>query len=115
MARIGPARAKESPRTNWPLGLAASLTLLTGLGWLLSHTSVPAHVTVQPAPVASTNFTASGTLAALVNPLSRSDGQLHASIEAPFLEQAKLIREDTQQGMDMVLARLPLGSASPSR
>jgi hypothetical protein len=116
MARIGPARTKESPRTIWPLGLAASLTLLTGLGWLMSHSTVPAHVPLEQPPIASTKFTASATLSALVNPLgSRSDGQLQATIEAPFLEQAKLMREDTQQGVDMVLSCLPLGSASPAK
>jgi hypothetical protein len=119
MARIGPARANESPRTIWPLGLAASLTLLTGLGWLLSHSGVPAHITIAPQPMDSTQitsgFSASGTLSALVNPLGKSNGQLQASIEAPFIEQAKLIREDTQQGVDMVLSCLPLGSASPAK
>ncbi len=115
MARIGSPRAKESPRVVWPLGLAASLTLLTGLGWLMSHSKLPAQVTIPSTQAASTRFTVSGTLSALVNPLGRSNGQLQASIEAPFVEQAKLIREDTQQGVDMVLSCLPLGSASSSK
>jgi hypothetical protein len=119
MARIGTPRAKESPRAVWPLGLAASLTLLTGLGWLLSHSTVPGHITIAPRPMApatvTSGFTASGTLSALVNPLGRSNGQLQASIEEPFVQQAKLIREDTQQGVDMVLSCLPLSSASAAK
>jgi hypothetical protein len=49
--------------------------------------------------------------AVLLTPLSKSDETVHARVEAPFLREARLIQEDTRQGVEMVLSRLPLSEA----
>jgi hypothetical protein len=110
MMRIGAGSAARGswgwgPSTPglWPLAMAASLTALAATGWVLTHRTpvLPAGPSVARAQ--STPF------AALLRPLANSDAAVQAS-EGPFLREARLIREDSRQGMEIVLSRLPMGS-----
>jgi hypothetical protein len=101
MVRIG---VTGTGRSLWPLAIAASLTVLGGVGWVLTHRAAPAP---QTGPRIAES--ASSTFADFMKPLVSSDAAVQASVEGPFLREARLIREDTRQGMEIVLARLPVG------
>lgn len=107
MLRIGAGSAARRPlgwasTGLWPLAMAASLTALAATGWILTHrTPVPP---TGPSVVARTQSTPFAAL------LRNSDAAVQASVEGPFLREARLIREDSRQGMEIVLSRLPMGS-----
>jgi hypothetical protein len=77
-------------------------------GWYVSRP--PAVQPAAPTPVAG-GAGLSGGFAAVLEPLAKSDAAVHASMEAPFLQQAQFIRDDTREGMEMVLSRLPMGDS----
>jgi hypothetical protein len=105
MMRIGAGSTGQRASGLWPLAIAASLTVLAGVGWVLTHR--PAPLTPAAPPIARAE---SSPFAAFLEPLARSEAAVQASVEGPFLREARLIREDTRQGMEIVLSRLPVGS-----
>lgn len=105
MMRIGAGSAGRGAPSLWPLALAASLTVLAGAGWVLTHRAGPA-----PQPAERIAGAGDSGFAELLRPLVNSEAAVQASVEAPFLREARLIREDTRQGMEIVLSRLPVGS-----
>jgi hypothetical protein len=102
MMRIGAGSTGRSTPGLWPLAIAASLTMLAGAGWMMTHR----RATIQAGPP----LAESSPLATWIEPLAKSDAAVQASVEGPFLREARLLREDTREGMEIVLSRLPLGS-----
>jgi hypothetical protein len=113
MMKIGEA---APARRAWPVAMAASLTLMAGIGWVVMRSMQPAPVVAPELPrVAVTSSKGAGpAIASLLNPFKGSDPQIRASLDGNFEAQAKLIQQDTQQGMEMVLSRLPLGTGQGS-
>jgi hypothetical protein len=107
MMRIGAGSAGRSASGLWglwPLAIAASLTVMAGAGWMWSHRTAPIPAGPAVARAESSPF------AAFIGPLAKSDAAVQTSVEGPFLREARLLREDTRQGMEIVLSRLPVGA-----
>jgi hypothetical protein len=103
MLRVGGSRKTE--RGVWPLALAASLTMVAGIGWMIAHSSRPVQSTPQ---IASANAPQNSGFSVLLGPIAKSDAAVQASIEAPFIQEARFIGEDSRRGLDAVLSRLPI-------
>jgi hypothetical protein len=98
--------------------MAACLAAGAGGMWMMAR---PRTQPVMTAPFAQDTSRAGGAseetparmdLAAIFRLPERSQPAIEASVEAPLLHEAQLIREDSQAGVEMVLSRLPLGSAT---
>jgi hypothetical protein len=107
MMRIG--EPAGGSRRGWPVAVAASLTLMAGIGWVVVKSMQPAAFAPQPPRVADVRGTGA-SIAGILRPINRADSQISVSLDATFEQQVKLIQQDTQQGMEMVLSRLPLGA-----
>jgi hypothetical protein len=111
MMRIGAGRGRAGAwRAVGPVALAASLTLLAAVGWKFSRVPRPVSPPQAPVDISADTPNPASQFAVLLKPLDTSGAAVRARVEAPFLREAELIRQDTRQGVEMVLAHLPLGS-----
>jgi len=109
------------------LGIAACLVGAAGAAWVAAKAG---HVQAAPeaiaqgagpkaAPTAAAVVVASGPSAPsspidigmIFSPLAQSDPAITATVEEPLLHEARMIRDDSKAGVEMVLSRLPMGES----
>jgi hypothetical protein len=120
MARVSdsPAHAPRSTlRTAanmrwWGLGLAACLTAAAGVAWFINSRPTQQPVPITPPIASATSGKSNLNFAVLLSPLDQTGQAVQASVEAPLLREAQLMREDGKAGVDLVLSRLPVMWAS---